>query len=101
MHSMMKKPHQLRVPDDIVALIRGMHPHLKKKIKGSLQTIVAEPHSGKPLKEELAGLRSFQVSRFRIIYRISKKQQIEVGAIGPRERIYDETYRIIAREDKG
>jgi mRNA interferase RelE/StbE len=98
---MTKKPHQLRVLDDIVALIRGMHPHLKKKIKGSLQTIVAEPHSGKPLKEELAGLRSFQVSRFRIIYRISKKQQIEVGAIGPRERIYDETYRIIAREDKG
>ncbi len=98
---MTKKPHQLRVPDDIVALIRGMHPHLKKKIKGSLQTIVAEPHSGKPLKEELAGLRSFQVSRFRIIYRISKKRQIEVVAIGPRERIYDETYRIIAREDKG
>jgi len=98
---MTKKPHQLRVPDDIVALIRGMHPHLKKKIKGSLQTIVAEPHSGKPLKEELAGLRSFQVSRFRIIYRISKKQQIEVVATGPRERIYDETYRIIAREDKG
>ena len=98
---MTKKPHQLRVPDDVVALIRGMHPHLKKKIKGSLQTIVAEPHSGKPLKEELAGLRSFQVSRFRIIYRISKKRQIEVVAIGPRERIYDETYRIIAREDKG
>jgi mRNA interferase RelE/StbE len=98
---MTKKPHQLGVPDDIVALIRGMHPHLKKKIKGSLQTIVAEPHSGKPLKEELAGLRSFQVSRFRIIYRISKKRQIEVGAIGPRERIYDETYRIIARKDKG
>ena len=98
---MTKKPHQLRVPDDIVALIRGMHPHLKKKIKGSLQTIVAEPHSGKPLKEELAGLRSFQVSRFRIIYRISKKRQIEVVATGPRERIYDETYRIIAREDKG
>jgi mRNA interferase RelE/StbE len=98
---MTKKPHQIRVPDDIVALIRGMHPHLKKKTKGSLQTIVAEPDSGKPLKEELAGLRSFQVSRFRIIYRISKKRQIEVFAIGPRERIYDETYRIIARKDKG
>ena len=97
---MTSKPHQLRIPDDIVALIRGMHPHLKKKIKGSLQTIVAEPHSGKPLKEELAGLRSFQVSRFRIIYRISKKQQIEVVAIGPREKIYYETYRIIAREEK-
>ena len=97
---MTSKPHQLRIPDDIVALIRGMHPHLKKKIKGSLHTIMAEPDSGKPLKEELAGLRSFQVSRFRIIYRISKKQQIEVVAIGPREKIYYETYRIIAIEEK-
>jgi mRNA interferase RelE/StbE len=97
---MTSKPHQLRIPDDIVALIRGMHPHLKKKIKGSLHTIMAGPDSGKPLKEELAGLRSFQVSRFRIIYRISKKQQIEVVAIGPREKIYYETYRIIAREEK-
>ena len=97
---MTSKPHQLRIPDDIAALVRGMHPHLTKKIKGSLHTIMAEPHSGKPLKEELAGLRSFQVSRFRIIYRISKKQQIEVVAIGPREKIYYDTYRIIAREEK-
>jgi mRNA interferase RelE/StbE len=97
---MTSKPHQLRIPDDIAALVRGMHPHLTKKIKGSLHTIMAEPHSGKPLKEELAGLRSFQVSRLRIVYGVSKEQQIEVVAIGPREQIYDETYRIIAREEK-
>ncbi|MBW1870232.1 MAG: type II toxin-antitoxin system RelE/ParE family toxin [Deltaproteobacteria bacterium] len=100
MHSMTSKPHQFRIPDDIAALIRGMHPHLKKKIKGSLHAIMAEPHSGKLLKEALPGLRSFQVSRLRIIYRISKKQQIEVVATGPREQIYYETYRIIAREEK-
>lgn len=95
---MTPKPSKIRVPDDIAGLIRGLHPHLKRKIKASLEAIVDEPHCGKPLKEELAGLRSLAVSRFRIVYRISEKGQIEVVAVGPRVRIYEETYRIMARE---
>ena len=98
---MTSKTYKLRVPDEIVGLIQNMHPHLKKKIRGSLETILSEPHSGKGLKDELAGLRSFQVSRFRIIYRISKRKHIEVVAIGPRERIYKETFRIISKEGEG
>jgi len=98
---MTSKTYKLRVPDEIVGLIRNMHPHLKKKIRGSLETILSEPHSGKGLKDELAGLRSFQVSRFRIIYRISKRKHIEVVAIGPRERIYKETFRIISKAKEG
>lgn len=92
---MMKPIHKLRVPDDVAELIRKMQPHLKKKIRASLQTILADPNSGKALKDELAGLRSFRVSRFRIIYRISHKKQIEIIAVGPRERIYEETFRIL------
>ena len=87
--------YKLKVPDEIAEFIRGMHPDLKKKIKASLQTILFEPYSGKALKDELEGLRSFRVSSFRIIYRISSKKQIEVVTIGPRERIYEETFRII------
>ncbi len=89
--------YRLRIPDDITELIRTMHPHLKKKIRASLKNILAEPGCGKALKDELAELRSFRVSRFRIIYRISKKKQIEIVAIGPRERIYQETFRILNR----
>ncbi len=88
----------LRVPDEVVKLIRGLHPHLKKKIRGSLETILSDPHAGKALKEELDGLRSFRVSRFRIIYRISDKKEVEIVTIGPRARIYEETYRIIKKE---
>lgn len=87
--------YKLRVPNEIAEFIRGMHPDLKKKIKASLQIILFEPYSGKALKDELEGLRSFRVSSFRIIYRVSSKKQIEVVTIGPRERIYEETFRLI------
>jgi mRNA interferase RelE/StbE len=96
----MRQLRKLRVPDEIATLIRSMHPDLKRKIRGSLQTILSEPFAGKALRDELSGLRSFRVSRFRIIYRISKKQLIEVVTIGPRDRIYEETFRIISKQAK-
>ena len=95
-----KDPTQkkLRVPDEIVALIRGGHPQLKRKIRAGLLHIVTEPESGKTLKDDLEGLKSYRVSRFRIIYRLSSKQTIDVVAVGPRKTIYEETYRIIRKE---
>ena len=89
---------KLRVPVEIVAFIRGCHPKLKRKIRAGLQHIVSEPESGKSLKDELEGLKSYRISRFRIIYRISSKKIIDVVAIGPRKTIYEETYRIIKKE---
>ncbi|MGD9057551.1 MAG: type II toxin-antitoxin system RelE/ParE family toxin [Desulfobacterales bacterium] len=89
---------KLRVPVDIVGFIRGCHPQLKRKIRAGLQHIVTEPESGKSLKDELEGLKSYRISRFRIIYRISSKKIIDVIAVGPRKTIYEETYRIIKKE---
>ncbi len=94
----MKTSHfKLQVPDDIAELVRTMHPHLKKKIKASLQIILLDPFAGKALKDELAGLRSFRVSKFRIVYRILNKKQIGLVAVGPREKIYEETFRLIQK----
>jgi mRNA interferase RelE/StbE len=92
-------PRKLRVPDDTAALVRSLHPALKRKIKSALHTILSEPASGKALKDELAGLRSFRVSRFRIIYRVSSRA-IDIVAIGPRERIYEETYRLVRKDEQ-
>ena len=74
-----------------------MHPYLKKKVKASLKLILSDPHSGKALLDELSGVRSFRVSSFRIIHKIKEPEQIELVAIGPRERIYEETFRIIQK----
>jgi mRNA interferase RelE/StbE len=91
--------YKLVVPQDVRELIRTMHPSLKKKVKASLKIILSEPSSGKALMDELSGLRSFRISSFRIIYRIKGLRQIELVAIGPRERIYGETFRIIQKEE--
>ena len=90
---------KLVAPKDLQELIRTMHPSLKKKIKASLKIILSEPYSGKALMDELSGLRSFRISSFRIIYRIKEPGQIELVVIGPRERIYEETFRIIYKEE--
>ena len=89
---------KLRVPDEVVTLIKGCHPQLKRKIRAGLGHIVTEPESGKSLKDELEGLKSYRISRFRIIYRLSSKQIIDIVAVGPRRTIYEETYRIIKKE---
>ena len=91
--------YKLLVPKDLQELIRTMHPSLKKKVKASLKIILSEPLSGKALMDELSGLRSFRIRSFRIIYRIKEPEQIELVAIGPRERIYEETFRIIQKEE--
>jgi mRNA interferase RelE/StbE len=89
--------YKLVVPGDIRELITKMHPSLKKKVKSSLKMILSDPSLGKALMDELAGLRSFRVSSFRIIYRIKDPEKIEIIAIGPRDRIYEETFKMIQR----
>jgi mRNA interferase RelE/StbE len=90
---------KLIVPRDIRELIRKTHPVLKKKLRGSLKMILSEPNSGKALLDELSGLRSLRVSSFRILYRIRSTGEIELVAIGPRERIYEETFRLIQKSE--
>jgi mRNA interferase RelE/StbE len=96
----MQKAYKLRVPDEIVSLIRGMHPVLKKRVKAALTEIFHNPNSGKALKEEFVGLRTFRIKRFRIIYKVSTKKQIDIIALGPRKYIYEETFRIISKNQE-
>jgi mRNA interferase RelE/StbE len=93
-----QRPNRLNVPAEIAGLIRSLNPDLKKKVKSSLRIILNEPGAGKALKDELAGLMSFRVGKFRIIYRVSSGNVIDLVAVGPRVRIYEETYRILRKE---
>ena len=44
--------YKIRVPDEIACLIRGSHPQLKRKIKAGLKHILADPQTGKSLKDK-------------------------------------------------
>lgn len=89
--------YRLRVPDEIVELLRSLHPEIKRKIKAALGLIASDPAVGKSLRDELRGLKSFKIGRFRIIYKIASKRIIEIVAIGPRRTIYEETYRLLKK----
>ena len=75
-----------------------MHPILIKRVRAALNEISQNPYCGKALKEELAGLRTFRIKRFRIIYKVSTKKQIDIIALGPRKYIYEETFRVISKD---
>jgi len=91
-------PRRIKLTEETADLIRSLHPHLKRKVRAAFKLILDDPLSGKALKEELLGLRSFRVSKFRIIYRTTKQEVIEVIAVGPRKTIYEETMKLLLKE---
>jgi mRNA interferase RelE/StbE len=90
---------RLKMSDETADLVRTLHPDLKRKIKAALQAVLNDPLSGKALKNELEGLQSFKVGKFRVVYKTVKdKGIIEIVAIGPRKTIYEETLRLLKKE---
>ena len=98
---MARLPHVLRAPGHVADVIRELHPQIKRKLRAALTEIVADPSVGTALRHELAGLCSFRLGKFRIIYRVNDRveadRRIELVAFGPRTRIYEETYRLVAQ----
>ena len=95
----MASRHKLKISDQLRDLIRHLHPDLKQKVRLALSEIIENPLCGKLLHGELRGMRSFRVSKFRIIYRLVSNV-IEIIAIGPRRSIYGETLRLIKKEEQ-
>jgi mRNA interferase RelE/StbE len=89
--------YRLRVPDETADFLRSLHPEIKRKTRAALNLIASEPGVGKSLRDELRGLRSFRVGRFRVIYKVASKRVVEIVAIGPRRTIYEETYRLLKK----
>jgi len=67
-------------------------------IRVALEVLVSEPETGKVLRDELTGLRSYRLGRLQIIYRLQKPGLIDIAAIGPRKTIYEDTFRLLKRE---
>ena len=94
------KPPALRASDSLASYIRTLHPVLKKRVHAALQEIRLFPECGKLLRNDLAAFRSYRVGRFRIIYRIVSKREIEIVAVGPRRTIYEDASRMILKASR-
>ena len=65
----MAAQYKLKMSDEVRDLIRHLHPDIKQKVRTALTEIIANPSCGKSLRGKLQDLRSFRVSKFRIVYR--------------------------------
>ena len=82
--------YRLLIPPLVEQTILHLTPRLKRNIRAALEEIREEPHLGKPLKDELRGLWSYRVSRYRIVYRIHHGRiEIQIIDPGPRNLIYE------------
>ena len=93
----MAESYRVRVPAGLGEVIRRLHPDLKRKIRAGLDAVRDEPALGKELRDDLHGLRSLRVGRFRIIYRMGERRVIELVTIGPRRTVYEEAVRLLRR----
>jgi mRNA interferase RelE/StbE len=83
------KKYRLLIPPELGVFIRHLHPSLKSKIQRALEEIEINPFLGKPLKDKLAGLFSYRVTQYRIIYEIKQKEiLVEVIDIAERKIVY-------------
>ena len=93
---MAKPQKRFRVPDAVAQLVRGLHPDIKRKVRAALDRLAQDVEAGKALQGDLRGLHSLRVARFRVIHRVSTRRVIEIVTIGPRDRVYEETLRLVS-----
>ena len=67
------KRYLVRIPSEVEAFVRRLHPIIKTKIRNAIDEIGNDPYLGKPLKDELAGLFSFRVSTYRAHYPVQAR----------------------------
>ncbi len=84
---------KLVITPKVQEIIRTLAPKTKQYVRQALLEINRNPSAGKPLRDELAGLYSFRVRRFRIVYEIRHRVvTVIVIGIGRRETIYEELF---------
>jgi len=82
--------YRLVIPPSVEQTLAHLSPSLKKKIRSALEEIRENPFLGKPLKDELKGLWSYRVSRYRIIYRVQHHLiEIQIIDVALRSVIYE------------
>ena len=66
-------------------------------MRAALDRLAEDIEARKALQGDLKGLHSLKLLRFRVIYRISTRHAIEIVT---RDRVYEETLRLVSAERK-
>lgn len=96
------KPYRARFTTEAAARIRRLHPDIKKQIRSAIDELGQFPLTGHMLQDELSGLRSHRLGKYRVIYRINEEERtIDILLVGPRRDIYEELRTRLLRDQSG
>lgn len=82
--------YKIQLAPSVAQSFTTLHPEIRQQLKSGLQELAKAPYSGKILQDELSDFSTYKIKRYRIIYKVSEKQQIiKIFMIGHRKGIYD------------
>jgi mRNA interferase RelE/StbE len=83
--------YRARFTPEAAFRIRKLHPQVKRAVRAAVDRLLVSPLDGRALRDELAGMWSFRVGKYRIVYRINDKElALDVVLVGSRRDIYEE-----------
>ena len=82
----MEKTYRVVVTPEAEKLLKSLDPAVFHVIQNAVRKLKDSPQLGKPMTAQLKGLRSWKVSRYRIVYHFSEeKKTIVVAGAGIRK----------------
>ena len=69
----MEKNYKILLTPEAEKMIKSLDGAQRKIITKAVRKLKESPELGKPLIDELIGLRSYKAGRFRVVYKISEK----------------------------
>lgn len=85
------KRYRARYTTEAAERIRKLHPQVKHEVKAGIKELLLAPLAGHALQFELAGLRSYRIRTYRIIYRLHDDEScLGIVFVGPRRNVYEE-----------
>jgi mRNA interferase RelE/StbE len=95
-------PYRVRYTPAVAESIRHLRPAIKQAIREGIRTLSADPLRGHALVLEIAGFRSFRVSRYRVVYRLREEDRtVETHLVGPRKDIYEVFRELLEQGPRG
>lgn len=82
--------YKLRISGSVRNLIKKLPPKYRASAIAALEDIKSDPRSGKQLRRELQGKRSYQFGPYRLIYKIGQKGKVvDILKLGHRRLVYN------------
>jgi mRNA interferase RelE/StbE len=79
----------LKVSDQVVAALKGLHPGVRSDIRRALDDVSAgRKRDVGILTGELAGFRRLRVGKYRVVFRYGETGELIAEYLGPRKTVY-------------